>query len=101
MPDSDKFVKGRCYFMLSFYDEDLEIPLVETYIFAGKNMIKKSRVSEDLWYFKEPDAFIENGAAMTEKDFENCICLDEEHLELVHDLPMLIGKLKEIRDRLR
>lgn len=95
--DIEKFILGNPYFMVSYYDEKIKLPLLETYVFIGKNILKNER--EELWYFKDPDAFISEGYNLTEEMFETSVCLGVDTIELMLDYEELIEKLKLIWHR--
>lgn len=40
-----QFEMGRCYFMLSFFDNEGRMPLVETYVFIGVNLMERDQQS--------------------------------------------------------
>jgi hypothetical protein len=91
-----RFEIGGCYFMLSFFDKDGRIPMVETYIYAGTNLMKADQSSsETTWYFKTPDGYIASGVKLEEENLQSFIRVGEDTVELVLDKTQLVQKLQE------
>jgi hypothetical protein len=92
-----QFEMGRCYFMLSFFDNEGRMPLVETYVFIGTNLMDQDRKSSGTtWYFKKPDSYIHSGARLEEADLESCIRVGEDTIELMLDMSQLLQQLQEV-----
>lgn len=92
-----QFEMGRCYFMLSFFDNEGRMPLVETYVFIGVNLMERDQQSSGTtWYYKKPDSYIESGARLEEADLENCIRVGEDTIELMLDLLQLLEQLQGV-----
>ncbi len=69
-----QFEIRRCYFMLSFSYHAKSIPIVETYIFARKNLIKSDKHSrEETSYFKTPYTFAESAYVLTSENLQDFI----------------------------
>jgi hypothetical protein len=93
-----QFEIGRCYFMLSFFDSNGRMPLVETYVFIGTNLMDADQKSaETTWYFKKPDNYIESDVRLREEDHESCIRVGEDTIELMLDMSQLLQQLKDVR----
>jgi hypothetical protein len=93
-----QFEIGRCYFMLSFFDSNGQMPLVETYVFIGANLMDADqKTSGTTWYFKKPDSFIESDVRLDNVDHEDCIRVGEDTIELMLDMPQLLQQLREVR----
>jgi hypothetical protein len=99
MSKSAAFIQGRCYFIVSYADEDLRFPLIETYVYVGIDIYPHGSGNK-LWYFKQPDAFVKSGNSAEESERNDFVCLDEATLGLVSDIPDLVGKLTEVEGRL-
>lgn len=93
-----QFEIGRCYFMLSFFDGNGRMPLVETYVFIGTNLMEADpKSSETTWYFKKPDSYIESDIRLDQADQESCIRVGADTMELMLDMSQLLQQLKEVR----
>ena len=91
-----QFEMGGCYFMLSFSDHAGSIPIVETYIFAGKNLMEGDKHSgEETWYFKTPDGFAESAYVLTSENLQDFIRIGSDAIELVLDKAQLIDQLQQ------
>ena len=93
-----QFQIGRCYFMLSFFDSNGRMPLVETYVFIGANLMDADqKASGTTWYFKKPDSFIDSDVRLDDADHGDCIRVGEDTIELMLDMPQLLQQLREVR----
>ena len=100
MVNDNELVIGRCYFLISFLDEEMRIPEIETYIYIGKNLISESDVSDESgWYFQDPESYLKHGPfKSTRKNLgRDVVCVDENTLDLFCELPVLISRLSKIR----
>ncbi len=91
-----RFEIGSCYFMLSFFDKDGRIPMIETYIYAGANLMKADQSSsETTWYFKTPEGYMASGAKLEEANLQSFIRVGEDTVELMLDKGQLVEQLQE------
>ena len=82
--------------MLSFVDNDGRIPMVETYIYAGTNLMKTVQWSlETTWYFKTPEGYIASGMKLEEANLQDFIRVGKDTIELVLDKAQLVQQLQE------
>ena len=58
----DDLKEGECYFEISFWDTQCEIPCIETWIYVGKNLLTGGETLDDLWYFQDPESFLKHGS---------------------------------------
>lgn len=97
MIKEDKFVEGRTYFMLGFYDRALSIPMIQTYIFVKKK--KRSEMGkegQDIWYFEQPKT--EPGPEDSRDNTKSLLLqVDEKTIHDFLDLDGLIGELERFR----
>lgn len=55
MISEDDLSVGNSYFLVGYFDDDLTIPDIETYIYIGKNVLPCDKdEDEDSWYFQDP-----------------------------------------------
>lgn len=93
----EQFEIGRCYFMLSFADNEGRMPLVETCVFVGINLTEQDQKAPGTTrYFKTPDSYLKSGVRLEKADFENCIRVGEDTIELMLDMPQLVQQLQEV-----
>ena len=90
-----QFEMGHCYFMLSFFDNEGRMPLVETYVFIGVNLMEQDQQGTT-WYFKKPDGYIKSGARLEKADLKSCIRVGEDTIELMLDMAQLLQQLQEV-----
>lgn len=92
----EQFEIGRCYFMLSFADNEGLMPLVETYVYVGTNLTEQDKPPGTTRYFKTPDSYLKSGVRLQKEDFEECIRVGEDTIELMLDLRQLVQQLQEL-----
>lgn len=94
MTNEDRFEPGRYYFLLGYYDRKFRFPLIQTYVFIGKNIDGDSNAG-DRWYFQEPEAFLRSPRADqgADDDENGIVTATEEALEGFVDLAGLVAEL--------
>lgn len=100
MINEGSFVTGRCYFLLSYYNDDMSIPDIESYIYVGKNVMPSDKkTKEEWWYFQSPETYLKLGSFFLSDDERDLGVLrtNSNTLELFCDLEGLIQKLSDIR----
>lgn len=99
MLEEDDLIQGSCYFLVWYYDDDLRIPDIETYIFIGKNVLPSDKEDDERWYFQNPESYLKKGSFIKTNDGSDCgvFRTDQETLETIYDLEGLIGTLAEIK----
>lgn len=78
----DLFREGACYFLLGYYDEDFNLPSVETFIYLGKNLLGEDATNER-WYFQQAESFVRNGRVLPSpnRNNEDILSTSLEHLK--------------------
>jgi|GEM_PF-6631584 len=73
--------EGGCYFLIGYYDEDLKVPSIETYIYLGRNL-RGEHAADERWYFQEAGSFIEGGrpASLKNRKNDDILCSPADHL---------------------
>lgn len=102
MFDENLLLKGNSYFLVGYFDNELSIPDIETYIYVGKNILPSDKKSgEDKWYFQDPETYFEKGPFIESQDKEGFDILraDQVTLETMYDLEGLIIALEEIKNK--
>ena len=100
MIDKENLIIGQCYFLLGFYDDEMSIPDIESYIYVGGNLLPSDKgVKEEWWYFQNPETYMKQGCFVSVDDKRDCGVLraNPVTLEMFHDLEGLIRRLSEIR----
>jgi len=92
MKTEDKLLVGQTYFFLSFFDKELLIPQIETYVFVGKDR-------EEI-IFQDVKSFLENGSHLKSTVKFQCekLNIGGSCLSEVYDLEGLIDVLKDLQD---
>jgi hypothetical protein len=86
--------------MLSYFDEELRLPLIETYVYLGQDLLgDKLREVDTISYFKRPDRFLATGYRLESNDLADCIRVGLDTIELVLDLGELITALHAVSAR--
>jgi len=89
MARSYELVPGNCYFLLNYYDEDLKVPFINTYLFERE---AKGENDEKLWLFRQPISEEEQQLS----DAPVITAIREEQLYQILDLDGLIKSLGEL-----
>lgn len=60
--DARKFIVGNTYYLVTYADEQLRVPLIETYFYLGTDILgDQGRPEDTRWYFQEADSYLEDG----------------------------------------
>tara|TARA_B100000745_G_scaffold300387_2_gene254161 strand:+ start:4809 stop:5201 length:393 start_codon:yes stop_codon:yes gene_type:complete len=94
-PMTVELEKGKAYFDVSYSDDDLIIPNIETLIYVGKDILESGK-----YYFQTPDCYFQNGPfyAVTDESIKpelEIVSMDEcwaEMLETIGTLQELLKK---------
>jgi hypothetical protein len=86
---------GTTYFRLGYYDRNLSVPFVETYVFVGINLFKIDEV--DHWFFQSAQMYLGGLLASTldECEEKGILAVPHEMLEDLVDWDGLINELQE------
>lgn len=84
-----ELIPGNCYFLLNFYDEDLKVPFISTYLFERE---AKGENDEKMWLFREPIT----DEAQQQPDAPAVTAIREDQIYQVLDLDGLIKSLGEL-----
>lgn len=57
----NSFREGECYFRLSFLDQAMTRPVVDTLVFVGMNLSTEDKT--DTWYFQDAHSYNASGPA--------------------------------------
>ena len=100
MINEDDLLEGNSYFLVGFFDNNLSIPDIETYIYVGKNVLPSDNDSEEeSWYFQDPETYSKKGPffEVQGKVDIDILRVDQDTLELVYNLDGVIEVLIEIK----
>lgn len=86
---------GKTYFRLGYYDRNLSVPFLDTYVFVGKNLFKIGEV--DHWFFQTAQLYLEGALASTldECEEKGILGVPYESLDDLVDWDGLINELQE------
>lgn len=99
MINKENLIVGQSYFLLGFYDEEMCVPDIESYIYVGSNLLPSDKeAKEEWWYFQDPETYMKQGCFVSVDDKRDCGVLRANlvTLEMLHDLGGLIQRLSEI-----
>lgn len=72
-----KFTEGEVYFRVTYPDKHMLYPLVESFVFIGKDLSPED--PRDSWYFQFAESYGEHGSVLeTSKGDRKVCCLSEE-----------------------
>ena len=88
--------------MVSYFDQGMRFPDIETYVFVGNNLLEDDG-GEDMsyWYFQDAESYAEQGifTQIEDKASREVMRADEEALEMFFDYDGLCDVLEEGRKR--
>ena len=95
-----QLTEGGCYFLIGYFDDDLRLPSIETFIYLGKNLLGDSE-NDPRWYFQEAESFVRNGRQVPRsgRDNDDILATPLAHLPDFVDASALATILKELADR--
>ncbi len=95
MARPDSLIPGNCYLLVHYYDDDLLVPDIQTYIFTEKIVDDDGR---DLWLFSEPVSTATPEDASEEADAPMILAIGAEQLYAMLDIRALGKLLSELYD---
>jgi hypothetical protein len=100
MMNPDELEQGQFYFLLLFYLSKIEIPMIKTFIYVGKNLEDKGNKTRDEWFFQDPRSYLEHGSflQMPKEIKRKVFVADEDALFQMYDINGLIERLKKIKE---
>jgi len=104
MLEKDNLFDGKIYYLVWYYDADLCMPDIETYIYVGKNVLPSDKSSEeDQWYFQNPELYLEKGVFFKNQEGVDYGVLraDLDTLETMYNLEGLIATLSIVKNNPR
>ncbi len=97
----EDLIEGQCYFLLLFYHPKIEIPMIKTFVYVGKNLYPvRKKKPEDEWYFQDPKSYLERGsfAQLSKKVKHEKFLANKDALFQMYDINGLIERLTKIRE---
>jgi len=95
---STDFVEGEVYFRLTYPGPSLNYPLIETFVFVGKNLSDEDK--EDTWYFQFADSYAESGSVVGSSGGDRrVVCASAKDVSDMVDEGELHDKLIAARNR--
>jgi hypothetical protein len=79
MSGDDIFVVGQVYFEVKYPERSMKYPLVESFVFLGKNLSDED--TEETWYFQYAQSFAKDGSVLTRGGGDRRVaCLSKKDL---------------------
>lgn len=88
-------VPGNCYFLVTFYDEDLIVPCIETFVFKKQELDDEG---EKIWIFEEPITETASSEEKLDDDEPILIGFRADTLYQLIELDGLVRKVNELSD---
>lgn len=100
MIDADKLVVEECYFLLFFYHPKINIPVIKTYIYMGKDLYKDRKHSKNGWFFQDAKSYVKHGSflKLPQKIERELLIIDEDILSRMYDINGLIEALIKLKE---
>lgn len=89
----DELVPGNCYFQLGYYDNDLLLPLVQTWIYVGSETFQDEG---ETWLFKEPEPPSDSEHPTATSEPEPMFAMKDQDLHQLLDFDGLIRQLRAV-----
>lgn len=100
MINDNELTSGKTYFLVEYFDDNLSIPDIETYIYVGKSLLPSDlELNEEKWYFQDPESYLLKGkfTDSNEKKEFDILRADQVTLETMYDLEGLTSSLINIK----
>ena len=95
----NQFTVGEVYFRVTYPGPSLNYPLIESFVFVGKNLSDED--TEDTWYFQFADSYAKSGSILEGAGGDRrVVCVNQDELAEMFNEEQLLEKLKAAR-RLR
>jgi hypothetical protein len=80
---TEKLIIGECYFQLTYIDDDMCIPIMNTVVYVGQNLVQGDT---GLFYFQDVDSYIEGRRFVQGEDSEITLhCCDKNSVNNVFE----------------
>jgi len=94
----DQFTVGEVYFRVTYPGSSLNYPLIESFVFVGKNLSDED--TEDTWYFQFADSYAKSGSILEGPGGDRrVVCVNQDELVEMFNEDQLLEKLKAARRR--
>ena len=95
----ERFRKGGRYFLLSFYDENLQLPSIATYVYVGADIFGGDTGARR-WFFQTAESFARDGifAAGVAPEKGALITVSEDMRDDFISLEELISRLRALNE---
>jgi len=95
---TERFIVGEVYFRAKYTDRARRFPLLESFVFIGKNLSDED--TEDVWYFQFADSFAKHGSILeTSGGDRRVACVTANELADMLDDRGLLAELSAARRR--
>jgi hypothetical protein len=95
---NDPYIAGEVYFRITYPGPSLNYPLIESFVFVGKNLSDED--TEDIWYFQFADFYAKFGSILANPEGDRRVaCVTQNELQEMFDEQQLLEKLRAARQR--
>ncbi|MCU7853102.1 MAG: hypothetical protein KZQ80_12920 [Candidatus Thiodiazotropha sp. (ex Monitilora ramsayi)] len=70
------YIEGEVYFRLVYPDVDMSYPIVQSFVYVGKNLSDEDQ--EDTWYFQFADDYAQFGSFIDSSQGERRVCCETQ-----------------------
>ena len=92
------FIKGEVYYRLTFPDQELLYPIIESFVFIGMNLSDEDK--DDSWYFQFAHGYGKYGSVVdTNLGDRKVLVLKKEQLEEMFNTESLVTALQSAKWR--
>ena len=94
----DSFAVGEVYFRVKYAEASRKYPLIESFVFVGKNLSDED--TEDTWYFQFADSFAKYGSVLQGPGGDRRVsCVTASDLDDMLDHEQLLKELSAAGSR--
>ena len=95
-----RFSDGEVYYRVKYFDGERKYPLIDTFVYVGKNLSDDD--AEDTWYFQYSESFANDGRIETPGGGERLVhCATATDVSDFLDADSLFDRLRDALERRR
>ena len=96
-----KLEEGKAYFDIGYNDDNLIVPIIDTYIYVGKNLIEGDKNN---YYFQTPSCYFKHGPfyKVDEEPLKSeleIVMMEKDFAEMLHTIDSLCELLKSKKSK--
>jgi hypothetical protein len=95
---TDQYIVGEVYFRITYPGPSLNYPMIESFVFVGKNLSDED--AEETWYFQFADSYAKFGSILANSEGDRRVaCVTQTELQEMFNEEQLLENLRVARQR--